>query len=177
MNLVLVGALVPATLMALREALVRHTPDFDAETWRQDTPGTAHSHTQTLYLRMPPTITRETVFESLEVEDRMLMGVPMFCRAVATVAKIARGKPARAMIVRLHPERAVARHIDQGGYAAATQRYHLAINTNPGAQLIVDDTAVTPKPGEIYFFDKSQPHLAANWGRTPRDHLIVDIWK
>ena len=171
------GEAAPAVLEVLREALARHERDFDTETWRQDTPGTAHSHTQTLYLRMPPAITRETVFESLEVSDRRLMDVPAFCRAVGLVAKLAHGKPARAMIVRLHPERAVAQHIDQGGYAAATHRYHLTINTNPGARLVVGDTAVAPLPGQIYFFDKSQPHTAENWGRTPRDHLIVDVWK
>ncbi len=163
-------------LGALQDALAMRN-DWDAETWRQDTPGTAHSHTKTLYLRMPPLITRESVFEGTDCEDRPVMGVPIFRKAVATVARLAKGKPARVMIVRLMPERAVAPHIDQGSYAEATRRYHLTINTNPGAQLTVGDTMVVPVAGEIHFFDKSVRHFAANWGRTPRDHMIVDIWK
>jgi hypothetical protein len=160
----------------LQQAVRDHEADFAAETWRQDTPGTAHSFTETIYLRMPPVINLHSVFESLECEDTPAMDEPVFRATVRALATMIGKRPARAMIVRLQPERAIAPHIDEGLYARSTLRYHLTISA-ADAQLVVAGATCTPRPGDLHFFDKSQRHYATNHGRTPRDHLILDCWK
>jgi len=162
---------------ALEAAVVRHAADFGLATFRQSWPGTPHSDTETLYLRMPAAITVESIFESLDCQDGPLMHEPAFADAVAAVSGLVGGEPARAMIVRLRAGGRVARHTDQGAYADATRRFHLSVTTNAQCLMRVGSETAHAEPGEVYFFDKHAPHEVVNEGDTDRIHLILDIWQ
>lgn len=161
----------------LRQAVAQHEGAFELLTFRQTAPGTPHSDTQSLYLRMPTVINRSTIFAGLECRDYPLMDVPEFRAAVDDVARMADRKAARAMIVRLRPGGRITRHSDQGGYADATERYHLAIDTNDDCVMRVGGEEAHAAEGEIYFFDKHVEHEVVNAGPTDRIHLIVDVWR
>jgi hypothetical protein len=171
-----IGCIEP--LVPLLEALEHHAIEFAAETWRQDTPGSPHFATKALFLRMPPgRATRESIFESLDVIDRPLMGEPAFRDAVAQISALAGLPPARVLFAALRPNGVIPQHIDEGAYAAATHRYHLCASTNPWAAMSVGSTMAQPRPGEVWFFNKHRPHSVCNFGPTWRVHLIVDCWR
>ncbi len=159
---------------ALAAATRAHAARFADLVFRQSAPGSPHPDTETIYLRMPPVITVESIFESLEAVDYPMMQEPAFRDAVATVARLARGVAARAMIVKLKPEGRIAPHIDEGRYAAATQRFHLPIATNPRAWLDSGGELLHLPAGTLWWFDKHAPHCGGNDGAADRIHLIVD---
>jgi hypothetical protein len=159
---------------ALAAAVDAHAERFADMVFRQRALGSAHPDTETMYLRMPPTISRETIFESLDAVDYPLMDEPSFREAVATVSRLAGGRAARAMIVKLKPSGRIAPHIDEGTYAAATQRYHLPIATNPQAWLESGGERLHLPAGTLWRFDKHALHRGGNDGATDRLHLIVD---
>jgi hypothetical protein len=159
---------------ALATAVVTHAARFADLVFRQRAPGSAHPDTETMYLCMPPTISRETIFECLEVVDYPLMQEPAFRDAVAVVARLTGSRAARAMIVKLKPGGRIAPHVDEGGYAAATQRYHLPITTNPLAWLDSGGERLHMPAGMLWWFDKHALHYGGNDGATDRIHLIVD---
>jgi hypothetical protein len=159
---------------ALAEAVRTHAARFADFDFRQKAPGSAHPDTATIYLRMPPVLSRWTMFESLDVVDCPMMQAPEFRTAIAAVACLAGGRPARAMIVALKPGGRIAPHVDEGAYAAATQRFHLPIATNPGAWLESGGEIVHLPEGTLWWFDKHALHRGANDGAEDRIHLIVD---
>jgi hypothetical protein len=82
-----IGAL---ELTPLRNAVQRHAEGFKDQTWRQDYPGSAHLDSETIYLRMPPVITVESIFNSLEVTDLPPMRDYAFQCALSVVSMMAR---------------------------------------------------------------------------------------
>jgi len=177
MHLVPVGMLDPADVIA---ALERHEAEFGAQTWRQDTQGSAHADTESLYLRMPPKIDAQTVFHGLEVTDTPLMKEPAFASAIDQLALMLDARIARAMIVRLKGGGAITPHVDEGSYSEATERYHWCLATNSDCWMMAGEF---PEPemvhmaaGQVWFFDKHSYHAVINKGRTSRTHLIFDVW-
>lgn len=161
----------------LADAVTEHAHLFGLLDWREKAPGTPHLDTETIYLRMPSEITIETVFHSLEVADLPAMEVPAFAEAVRRVEAMTGESVARCMIVKLKPGGIITPHIDQGAYAEATHRYHLAVETNPGAWLQIDAEKLSMAPGQVWFFDKHALHMGANDGDSDRIHLIVDTFR
>lgn len=171
----LMGSIDPAPLQS---AVTAHARYFGEVNWRETFAGTPHPDTQTLYLRMPPVLNPETLFESMEVVDLPLMTVPNFANAVIAVGRMTGRPVARAMVVKLNPGGKIGAHIDQGSYAEATERWHVPVSTNDKAWLQSDDERVwMMEPGHVWWFDKHSLHLGGNEGATPRIHMIVDTWR
>jgi hypothetical protein len=159
------------------DALARYSGHFSDEKWRQKYPGSAHPDSETIYLRMPPVLTRDTLFNSLEVEDCPLGKAPEFAELVNDVAEQVKGRVARAMLVKLKAGGKIHPHIDQGIYAESTDRYHVPIITNRGAWLQVGDQRQHNPVGHIVYFEKHVLHEGANEGATDRVHLIIDFFR
>lgn len=163
---------------ALQAACRRHAGEFGRVTWREKTPGSPHPDTETLYLRMPREITRETVFHSLDCADTPLMADPAFDNATLRLSLMTGARLARCMVVKLNPGGKIAPHTDKGAYAEATHRWHVPIETNDKAWLQSgNERCWMMEPGTVYWFDKHAEHFGANEGETPRIHLIVDTWR
>jgi hypothetical protein len=160
----------------VRAALVEHEAHFQAHTWRQATEGSPHSDTETIYLRMPSVITRDTIFEGLEVVDYPAMEIPAFAKAIQDLGRMVYGGIARAMIVRLRPWGFISPHVDEGGYSLATGRCHWVIETNPDCSCRIENELVHMEDSEVWWFDKHARHCCGNEGETPRVHLIFDVW-
>ncbi len=151
---------------------------FWRDKWRQSMPFSPHRDSDTLVLRDCLTHRPRDVLHSLDVVDRPEYAVEAFRLAVASVASLADGQPARALIARLRPNGKVAEHIDIGAYSDATDRYHLAIDDPPEAWIKVGGETVSMRPGQVWAIDKHVAHSAANDSATlPRTHLIVDVWR
>lgn len=158
------------------EAIEENDDRWNDITFRQNTVGSPHGGTKTMFLRMPPGILDfDSIFNSLDVIDYPLMEVPAFKKAVDEVAKLAYAEPARAMIVKLFRDRSVKEHFDEGTYSDNTDRYHLCITTS-GCQMFCGDEYVFMQPGEVWWIDKHATHSVQN-GNEDRIHLIVDCWE
>jgi hypothetical protein len=166
----------------LQDVLKMYDTLFSISTERQDTSGSPHVDTNTIYLRMPKIVDLNTIFDSMEVTDWPIMENEVFADAVSAVARLAYGNPARAMIVRLAPGGVIRPHVDEGSYSKATEQYHLCVSGNDKCEMRISNfmgskvETVIPKVGECWWFDKHNWHTCVNDGTTPRIHLIVDIW-
>ena len=164
--------------LKLREGL------FAEDTWRQDYPGSAHPDSETIYLRMPKLdrslpveVLACIILHSLDVIDLRANYIGGFFKTVDAMAALV-GKPiARAMIIRLKAGGVIKPHIDQGEYAEATDRYHLALTTNPRAWLKIGEETHHLRAGEVCGFNKHVLHEGANEGSEARDHMVVDFFK
>jgi quercetin dioxygenase-like cupin family protein len=75
--------------------------------------------------------------------------------------------------VKLPPEKKVYRHIDQGAYYRARDRFHFVIQ---GVyNYIVGDKEEVFSPGELWFFENQEEHEAINLGTVDRIALIFDV--
>ena len=159
---------------AILPSLARYWP---RNTLRQTAPGTPHRDTESIYLCMPRVVDAESIFSSMEVVYWTPMPHPVLRALVDHVSLLAKAEPARVMLVKLKAGGRITPHIDQGAYAEATDRYHLALTTNPDCVMLIGDERVAGRPDEIWWFDKHTPHAVINGGATDRVHLIVDCWR
>lgn len=166
---------------------------FGEETWRETIRGTPHGDTQTMYLRMPEKRDLHTLFNSLEVAWALGRGVPMpLYNVVGRVSDIVhlagddaddgpgyvpQRRLGRVMIVKLKHYGLVGAHVDTGAYAEATDRFHVPLQTGPGATFYCGDESVNMGVGEVWWFDKHQDHEVYNGSPQNRIHLIVDMFK
>lgn len=169
----LLGSVDVAPVVALLPALASYWP---RDTLRQDAPGTPHVDTESIYLRMPPVVDERTIFTSMELAYREPMPNYTLWELSNRVGQLASQITARVMLVKLKGGGVIAPHIDQGAYAEATDRYHVAIVSNPACLMHIGDEAVAAKPGEVWWFDKHTVHAVVNKG-ADRVHLIVDTWR
>lgn len=164
-------------LIGVVAALEIHRERFKDEIRRQTYAGTAHPDSETIYLRMPPVITLESIFQSLDVADCPMVHQPVFRQITDQICAKVGPKMARAMIVKLKPHGRILPHVDEGAYADASDRYHLPLATNDGAWLKSGDERKHLPVGELWWFDKHAIHEGANDGETDRVHLIVDFFR
>jgi hypothetical protein len=157
---------------AMQESAAR----FADITVRQAAPGSPHPDTETIYLRFPAEITRESFFEGMDVVDYPACHGALK-EAIRGIAVMVGLPPARAMAIKLKPGGIIHPHCDEGGYANATERFHLPIVTNPAALLSCGDDTVHLEAGGLYHFNKHEMHHGINGGDTDRIHLVVDLWR
>jgi hypothetical protein len=150
---------------------------WNEATFRQEHPLSPHKKTESIYLRWPKDYTAYAALYARDYEDKPALRLPIFSSLLLSVEKLIGKSAQRAMIVRLNPNGYISSHIDQGPHAAATDRFHCAIQTNQGSWLKSGDEKIIVLPGEVYWFDKHAMHEAENTGTTPRVHLIVDTLK
>jgi aspartyl/asparaginyl beta-hydroxylase (cupin superfamily) len=112
--------------------------------------------------------------------DKTLGVLPYSADIIITImeiTKILKKGLARAAFIKLQPGGTITPHIDQGPFAAATERYHLPITTNPDCFLSSGGETAHAPAGELWYFNKHALHTATNGGSTDRVHLIIDVWK
>jgi aspartyl/asparaginyl beta-hydroxylase (cupin superfamily) len=126
---------------------------------------------------MPKIVNDETIFTSMQVTDWWPMPNPMIGELIHDISRLAGQRSARVMLTKLHAGGMIAEHVDEGAYADATERYHVAITSNPGCVMYIGDEAQHAAPGEVWWFDKHTKHTVINEGDQDRVHLIVDCWK
>lgn len=92
----------------------------------------------------------------------------------------------RVMISRLRPGGIIPPHSDRIEVAEKKfptrippavyfERYHVALQSGPGAIFISGDEQVSMAPGEIWWLDNQAVHSVENNSADDRIHLIIDI--
>jgi hypothetical protein len=65
----------------------------------------------------------------------------------------------------------------QGNLLFGCSRVHIPLQTNPGAQLIVERQAYHLPVGEVWCLDTAGRHAARNTGEDDRIHLVIDVMR
>jgi hypothetical protein len=63
----------------------------------------------------------------------------------------------------------------RGGAIGLRLRLHLAVVTNPAAEILLDDQVFAFPEGQVALFNQGCVHAAANGGATDRLHLVWDM--
>lgn len=157
---------------------------FNAITLRQDLEGSPHRGTRTIFLRGPEEPTPARWFLDVpHVNYPALNDWPEahFLRKAISDAiwadRVDLGQPkfGKIMVIELKPGGTISWHRDEGTYAETHARYHLPLVSNPSAYLYSGGDHSHIPVGVLTAFDTSVPHSAANFGTTPRIHLVVDV--
>lgn len=150
-------------------------------TARQDTPGTCHQDTETIFFRWSADQSIEAVFTDLKAVNYPAMeGLPCVKELVIKAHGIVGGELGRAILVKLKPGGEITPHIDEGLYADYYDRFHLPIVSRVGNNLYVGEDERSGEychmlPGELWWFDHKKKHFAVNSSNDDRLHLIIDI--
>lgn len=151
-------------------------------TARQDTVGSPHTDTQSIFLRGPLEQTVESIFN-----DPSAMNYPAMeqltesHQLIHALADIVNAREiGRIMVVSLAPGGFITPHVDEGKYADHFERFHIILATNPDCWFQCNhdqDSAefVRMKVGEAWWFNHKREHTFMNEGETPRIHLIADM--
>lgn len=81
----------------------------------------------------------------------------------------------RVMASQLKPGAEVYPHTDEGAYARAHDRIHIALASDEGNIFTCGGEECWMLPGEVWLFDHEKPHHVVNASNLPRVHLIVDV--
>lgn len=151
---------------------------------RQETPGSAHSETKTIFLRWAPEFTIDAVFNQIEAIDcPMLKVFPEATDLVNAFCKILNPTQlGRVIITSLRAHGKIDPHVDEGAYADHYQRFHIPISCGEGSKFCVSyndgegptQETVHMKPGELWWFDNKKTHWVENPCDTARVHVIFD---
>lgn len=174
-------------------AVVAHLFRLNPATWlpveaRGETNNPMIGLGASLLLRGHDDITRQNWLDDLPVEDlaplaewdsmqRLLDAARQAIMAQPLGQQLLTGAMARAMVSRLDPGSSIFWHVDDGAYHSRTARFHVALYTNPGCLMYSQGETQHFVQGVLYWFNNHVRHCAANWGETPRLHLIFEMYR
>ena len=81
----------------------------------------------------------------------------------------------RVLITRLPPGATIPEHADMGAPAEYFERFHIALQSQPGCLFNVGEEVIQFSMGECWWIDNRQPHSVVNNSADDRIVLIVDI--
>jgi quercetin dioxygenase-like cupin family protein len=170
---------VPALpVVALVQAIEHHPTLWRRHTLRQEFLGSPHWQTYCIYLRGPSDFTFSEYFMDIGAFDYDTPA-PVWRAAADIVTAIVQATQAtelgRVLIVTMPAGAELKEHRDEGVYAEHYDRVHVALVTNPRAELVCNGEARHIPAGEAWWFDHRAPHTAHNRGDSGRIHLIVDL--
>ena len=142
------------------------------ETWRQESKGSAHGDTETIFLRMCRPRTAWAVFNDLQAfytEHASQFKVPLWRIAQLIMPAERLG---RIMLVKLRAGGQITPHIDQGKYADYYDRMHYVVSGE--CDFTCGDETVHMRQGEAWWFNHRLMHSVVNNGAEDRVHLIID---
>jgi len=150
---------------------------FDKHTARQETPGSPHVDTKTIFLRWSKELSVDTVFTDLVAVDYPEIDCLYHAKQVILeVMKHTKAeKLGRVIIVSLKPGGQIPEHVDEGDYADHYERFHVCLASDAGNLFYNEKEAVYMRPGQIWHFNHKKPHKVENKSLSERIHLIVDL--
>lgn len=160
----------------LRDAALRElsgSPLWDALTFRQDYPGSAHKDTKTIVLRGPEVISLAAQ-ESLDSKDYGL-SLPATRKLVSSATALTPlTELGRIFVVSLRAGGHITRHADEGAYAAHFSRMHVSLQSDEGNDFECDGEHVHMRPGSVWSFNHRREHEVWNRSSRERIHIIID---
>lgn len=182
-NIIPIGFVNP-TLVGASLALT-HLERFNDDTRRQNHPGSAHRHTETIVLRGPEAPDQKNWYEDVPILPTPLLrdwpeALEFIAHAETLIQRAIQTHDlhlGKVMIVRLAAQSAVDWHVDTGSYAEAHVRFHVNLLPCWGAYLMSGAESTILTPGSLFLFNNRVLHSAVNFGDVPRVNMIIDARK
>ena len=158
-------------------ALSRHPELWDQNTLRTTHPGTAHAQVSDIWLHFNATDNPAAVIDDRDVMPYPAWHVlPQIRPVVFGLMRLVDGvRLGRTIITRLPPGKVITPHVDGGSPATYYERYHVALQSLPGALFHAGDETVNMTTGEAWWFDNTALHSVENGSADDRIVLICDI--
>lgn len=175
-----------ADVIPLLLAIKRRPALWKEDTYLRDYPQGPFKQIESIMLRFPVKTVHETEAElqnHLSTYDQHEnIDYPPY-KALPEARPLIMGLMARAsgerlgrcMVNKIMPGGIIFPHVDTKSHTDYYSRFHICLQSSPGANFRAGDETVNMKQGEVWWFDNSQEHEVVNNSADDRIHLIVDI--
>lgn len=149
---------------------------WDQITARQDTPGSVHHDTKTIFLRWAESQSAYAAFYEIPAVDYPARAALPACSGMIDMLTelMPIRELGRVMVVNLLPGGHIDPHVDEGAYAAHYDRFHLVLEAGEGNVFRVGGESFSGKTGELWWFNNKVEHEVWNHGTQRRLHMIID---
>lgn len=165
----------------LLDALVKRPELWKEITLRQETAGSPHSDTETIFLRWSQDTSLEAVFTDLQAVDYPALEELPEARKLLNefLSVVDWHNLGRAIIVKLKPKGFIKPHADEGEYADFYERFHLCLQSDASNTMFImnderEGEFASMREGELWWVNHKNHHWAVNDSDKDRIHLIVD---
>lgn len=160
----------------LVEALGRHKALWNDITDRQTFPGSAHKDTTSIFLRWCKGLDINAAFTEIPAFNYPAMGELKEAHDLINyvIRRVGAKELGRIIIVNLKAGGFIEPHADEGAYADHYERFHIALNSEPGNLFTTEDETVEMATGELWWFNHKEQHQVLNVSGYDRIHMIID---
>lgn len=172
-------------IFPLLHALHRQPELWNENKLRTTHPGTPHSEVDDIWLRFNDTkpyldgsaSAKESIIDEHEsINYPAWHKLPQVRPLIFNLMRAVEGERlGRVLITRLAPGKKIYPHIDGGSHAAYYSRYHILLQSLPGAVFHAGNETANMKTGEAWWFDNAQEHSVVNNSADDRITMVVDI--
>lgn len=166
---------------ALLSQINRNEKLWDEIKLRQDTNGSPHKYTETIFIRWCKDLDLHSAFHDLEAIDYPARNeLSQINHLISEVMNVTNSKTlGRVLITKLKPGANILPHSDEGIVCASYERFHIPLYSKNGNSFCAgvpngkfEDVHMSE--GELWFFNNKAIHWLRNDSLEPRIHLIVD---
>jgi len=179
------GVDVMPLVLALNR-LNKMTAVWKEDTYLRDYPQGPFGDTESVILRFPPRSVHETEealknhlenFDQHEnIDQPVFKSLPEARPMIfALMAAVQGERLGRCIINKLKPGGIIYPHADTPAHAEYYDRFHIVLQSNPGAIFRCDNERVSMRTGEVWWFNNRLEHEVINNSVDDRIHLVVDI--
>lgn len=175
-----------ATLLLAIHRLAKMGDVWKEDTYLRDYPQGPFGDTESVILRFPPRSVHETEealkehlanFDQHECNDTAIFKQMPEARGLIfnLMAAVQGERLGRCIINKIKPGGRIYPHPDTAAHAEYYDRFHIVLQSGPGAIFICEDEQVNMQTGEVWWFNNRLMHEVVNNSADDRIHLVVDI--
>jgi glycerol-3-phosphate dehydrogenase len=140
-------------------------------------PGSPHAATDDVWCLFNDPTNPDAVVNDLDVVPfRAWEAIPGLRGLILDLMRRVDGhRLGRVLITRLAPGQTIPEHVDEGAPATYFSRYHVALQSCPGALNISGGETITYRMGEMWWFDNRAPHSVVNNSADDRIVIVMDV--
>lgn len=94
---------------------------------------------------------------------------------MAVMTRVGGERLGRVMVNKMAPGAVIYPHCDTPSHTEYYTRFHIVLQSAPGAMFRAGDEKVHMATGELWWFDNSKEHEVINNSAEDRIHLVIDI--
>lgn len=166
--------------VALMNQIIRQPDLWKSDTYLRDYPQGPFGDTETIFLRFPPCSVSELERGERDQHECVWMDGWLKLPAAREIvfglmAKVQGERLGRVMINKLRPGGHIYRHADTPVHADYWDRYHVVLQSGPGAGFFCGGEIIHMPQGQIWWFQNALEHEVENNSADDRIHMIIDI--
>jgi len=164
-------------VLPLLNALAVNNDLWNENTLRTSHPASPHTQTDDIWVMFNeiPSDPAGVIDDCEVIPYRAWKDLPVRELVMDLMRLVSGTRLGRVIISRLPPGAEIAAHVDQGAPATYYNRYHLALQSNPGALNYSGNECVQYRMGEFWWFDNRAEHRIVNNSDDDRMVMVMDV--